>query len=181
MGPARAIDKVGVIVRCISIVVTKHRFLVGHKTNWTWKLNKPDLLPMPDAAIEAYLMMSKNPSTNAWQVKNRPWVSIRCVFQFFGCLVLALAFGPAVAEGDALSQVETKIAARFDIPEVTVPDAKKALHTDPERWLVFDVRETTEFAVSRLPHARQVDPSISAKTFVRQFGDEIAGKQLLLY
>lgn len=47
--------------------------------------------------------------------------------------------------------------------------------------LILDVREEAEYSVSRIPGAVRVDPGISTKPFLSEFGDRAAGRDVVLY
>jgi rhodanese-related sulfurtransferase len=47
--------------------------------------------------------------------------------------------------------------------------------------VVFDVRTPQEYAVSHLPGAIHVDPGMSARDFLEQYGGEIKGKTAVFY
>lgn len=97
-------------------------------------------------------------------------------------LLLTVIFAaPAVASADNLGRVEWLIDKRFDVPQMTVAEARSALDASPQDWLLIDVREADEFAVSRLPSAVRVPPDADADAFMRAVGDSVAGKQLLFY
>ena len=96
-------------------------------------------------------------------------------------LLIGLAVSPFAAQADALAWVEARIAKRHAVAQLSVADAQAALRAVPGDWLVLDVRESEECAVSRLPGAVRVAPQLSAKEFAARFADDIAGKHVLLY
>jgi rhodanese-related sulfurtransferase len=61
------------------------------------------------------------------------------------------------------------------------PEVFTALVGRPQPPVVFDVREPQEFAVSHLPGAVRVDPSLSADAFLAAYGDLIKGRDVVLY
>ena len=50
-----------------------------------------------------------------------------------------------------------------------------------EDILVFDVREKSEFNVSHIEGAIQVSPDISARKFIKDYGEKVKGKTLVFY
>ena len=98
-----------------------------------------------------------------------------------GLILLAVLSTPLVAVADALARVEWMVNKRFDIPEVTVAEAQAELSTHPEDWLVLDVREPDEYAVSHLAGAVRVPPDTDVETFVKDIGDAAKDKHLLFY
>ena len=50
-----------------------------------------------------------------------------------------------------------------------------------EKIIVFDVREKNEFDVSHLPQAIQVDPEISNQSFISNYKEQVAGKDIVFY
>ena len=88
---------------------------------------------------------------------------------------------PAAASADSLGRLEWLIDKRFDVPQMTVAEAQAALRESPQNWLVLDVREAGEYAVSRLPSAVRVPPDADADAFMRAVGDSVNGMQLLFY
>lgn len=80
-----------------------------------------------------------------------------------------------------LERVEEDIAGRFkSIAHVKPDELADRLKAAP-RLVLFDVRETDEYAVSRLPGAIRVDPGISAAEFLRQHRAALAGKEVVFY
>lgn len=96
-------------------------------------------------------------------------------------LLLTLAVLPLPVSADALAWVSAQIAKRHDVTQMSVADAKAALRVAPEAWLVLDVRELDEFAVSHLPGAVRVEPGLTAEAFMAQYSHQLEGKDLLLY
>ena len=94
-------------------------------------------------------------------------------------VVLFVAGG--VAMMNALEGIEWLVDQRYDIPEVTVAEAEVELDAHREDWLVLDVREPDEYAVSHLPGAIRVPPNADAKTFLQTVGDRLADKRVLFY
>lgn len=85
------------------------------------------------------------------------------------------------AQADALAWVEARVAKRHAVTQLTVAKARTALREAPEEWLVLDVRQSEEFAVSHLPGAVRVDPDISIEQFKSRFADRLSERRVLLY
>lgn len=47
--------------------------------------------------------------------------------------------------------------------------------------LLFDVRESPEFAVSHLPHAIQISPKMKASELLNRYREQMAGKTVVFY
>ncbi len=52
---------------------------------------------------------------------------------------------------------------------------------ETEYTIVFDVREKTEFEVSHLANAIQVDPEITTEDFLQQYQEQIGDKTVVFY
>ncbi len=79
-----------------------------------------------------------------------------------GLAVICLA-APATADWPfvqptPLSEIEQRLARDFDDIGHISPDEFEAMRARGERFILFDVRKPSEFAVSRIPGAVQVDP-----------------------
>lgn len=92
------------------------------------------------------------------------------------------ASGPVAADGQrCLNDLERQVAQDHPgVHALTVDQFEDRLRKG-DQIVVFDVRESKEFAVSRLPGAVNVEPGITAEEFLRRHGREIAGKTVLLY
>ncbi|MBR9814623.1 rhodanese-like domain-containing protein [bacterium] len=95
--------------------------------------------------------------------------------------LLVMLAVPLSIHADALAWVEARIAKRFAVPQMTVAEAQAALRAAPNEWLVLDVREPEEFALSHLPSAVRVDPGLSVEEFSARYSEQVAGKTVLLY
>ena len=82
---------------------------------------------------------------------------------------------------EGLSGIEWLVDKRYDIPEITVDTAQSELAAEPDGWLVLDVREPDEYAVSHLPGAVRVPPDADVSTFQQIIGGAAKGKQVLFY
>lgn len=97
------------------------------------------------------------------------------------CLMLAPTLGHAQGPA-ALAELERRIER--DHPGVAhmPPQAlEQRLAARDDGVLVLDVRESAEHAVSRIPGALRVDPSIDSADFQRRFGEMLAGRTVVLY
>lgn len=85
-----------------------------------------------------------------------------------GLAVICLA-APATADWPfgqptPLNEIEQRLAEDFDdIDHINAEDLE-AMRARGERFILLDVREPSEFAVSHIPGAVQVDPGASADT-----------------
>ena len=87
----------------------------------------------------------------------------------------------SVKENERLDKIHNQIIT--DHPALTHVSAAeiKALLSQPDELLLLDVREAKEFAVSHIDGAQRIDPDISAEDFMRQYGDHVIGKTVILY
>lgn len=89
-------------------------------------------------------------------------------------MLLAL---PAAA--DTLDIIEKRIAGKSDVAQLDV-EALAKMMSQPD-LVLLDVRAADEFAVSHLPGAIRVDPSLSGARFLAAFADRLEGKQVVFY
>ena len=68
-----------------------------------------------------------------------------------------------------------------NVRHVTSGRLSDILKSASEDMVLFDVREPDEYAVSRIPGAVRVDPSLSSAAFIRRFGPEIKGRKVVFY
>ncbi len=102
-------------------------------------------------------------------------------------LVAALALTAAATVGASvpvqafsLDKVERNVAEDYPSVQHVLPDAV-AGGSPGGNVLLIDVREEDEFAVSHLPGALRADPDMDPDEFMREFGEKVAGKQVLFY
>lgn len=103
-------------------------------------------------------------------------------------IVLAVHALLRTAAGDAIAQSSfTLEAVREDVKRdykavdhISTDALALALSQDKD-FLLLDVREKGEFAVSRLPGAIQVDPDVWTSSFVRRFADKVKDRTVVLY
>lgn len=60
-------------------------------------------------------------------------------------------------------------------------DAQALAELPEEDIVIFDVRESTEYMVSHMRNAAQINPGISRADFQTQYGDAIEGKRVVFY
>lgn len=99
----------------------------------------------------------------------------------FVLMLVSVLLLPSVATADALGGIEWLVNKRFDVPEITAEEAQAILSDDAGNWLVVDVREPEEYAVSHLPGAIRISLDTDRETFTQQFGGALAGKHVLFY
>jgi len=79
----------------------------------------------------------------------------------------------------ALISTHNVISSRYKaVPHLKARDVNKM---DKGSYVIFDVREKGEYAVSHIEDAIWVDPSIDTATFYEKFSDVITDKTLILY
>ena len=99
-------------------------------------------------------------------------------------LALFIVFtGVSPAQGQfSLWLVEKKLDIKYSVPNITHQElSEKLASKDADRYVLFDVREKEEYAVSHLASAHRVDPGTNAEAFVKAFGTMIRGKNLVFY
>lgn len=98
-------------------------------------------------------------------------------------LMLAVGFTlPLQAQAQSLWVWQQRIAWQFDVAQLPPSQMQDLLATAPkDNLLVFDVREPSEYAVSHLEGAIQVDPNATPDAFMAKFGDRLRGKTLVFY
>lgn len=99
----------------------------------------------------------------------------RRVFTFVAML-LAMAL-PSQAE--TLDHIEKRIEAGTEIQQISTEDLARAMAKGEA--ILFDVRADDEFAVSRIPGAIRLDPTMDAKEFLAIYGPEIMQKKAVFY
>ena len=101
-----------------------------------------------------------------------------------------IAFSQSNHWSDAPSQTETGFSLQtiqqdIEADYTTIRHIGSAdledLQGKPDGPVLFDVRETEEFAVSRLADAKQVDPDIANAAFMQRHGASLRGKTVIFY
>lgn len=88
----------------------------------------------------------------------------------------------AHADGQqCLSALERTIEGEHRNVRSLLPQQFDELARNGTPVLLLDVREPAEYAVSGIPGAIRVDPSISAEQFLQRFGDWLNGRTVVLY
>ena len=78
-----------------------------------------------------------------------------------------------------LSATHTVISKRYaTVPHLTTNDVIKM---DKNSYVIFDVREKDEYAVSHIKNAIQVDPSIDTSSFYKKYAQQIKDKTIIVY
>lgn len=99
-------------------------------------------------------------------------------------LFMGLLLGGGGALSDAPRTLDDVIATvTIDNPDIEqmAPEALKALMAENAPFVIFDVREEAEYAVSRLPGAVRVDPGLWQSTFVQRYGSLVKDKIVVFY
>ena len=85
----------------------------------------------------------------------------------------------SVAANSDLNAVHQSIETRFShINHIAASDFSELPR---QSYVLFDVRELAEYNVSHMEGAIRVDPELSGEDFMAKFGDQIAGKDVILY
>ncbi len=103
------------------------------------------------------------------------------VFVFALQLALFEPSRPGFAESFTLQSVHENVLQSYpDVRHVTVGELDNALK-DRDRYVIFDVREEEEYAVSHIDGSIRVKPSIWASSFIKRFGADAKGKHVVFY
>lgn len=82
-------------------------------------------------------------------------------------------------KSNSLTKTHAVISKKYkNVPHLRSNDF---INMDESSYVIFDVREKDEYAVSHIKNAIRVDPSIDATTFYQRFGEQIIDKKLILY
>ncbi len=81
----------------------------------------------------------------------------------------------------ALAKIHTRlISAHPQLSHISAAEMTAAL-AGQDDILLLDVRKEKEYAVSHIDGALRVDPGISADEFMQIYGEQLAGKNVILY
>lgn len=96
-------------------------------------------------------------------------------------LMFLLGLAPARSDAISLEEVERQVAEHF--PEVShiSPEELALKFRVGEPFILLDVREAEEFAVSHLPRAMRVDPGIWQNSFMNRVGERVRGRSVVFY
>lgn len=92
---------------------------------------------------------------------------------------LAMAAELANTSNKALIKTHAKLEKNYK--QVSHITAQRLSEMDDDSYLVFDVREADEFAVSHLEGAIWVDPDMNPDAFYSAYGAQASGKMIVLY
>lgn len=87
----------------------------------------------------------------------------------------------AVAREPPLTEIERSIERTYKHVRHLAPEAVAARLSGRSDLVLFDVREASEYEVSRIPGATRVNPHVLAQTFFAQHGAALAGKTVIFY
>lgn len=108
-----------------------------------------------------------------------------CVLMMVLTLAVANATSTAFAsdiESDELRTVHEKAAVRFSaVRHISAKELEILRRQEPLAPLIFDVREKSEYAVSHLAGAVQIEPEITAADFLRKFSGRFRGRSVIVY
>lgn len=81
-----------------------------------------------------------------------------------------------------LATIEQDVVRRWpQIEQMRRPQLGRIIEAGGEGLVLFDVRESDEHTVSRLPGAIQIDPAMTATEFMSAHGDTVQGKGVVFY
>lgn len=96
------------------------------------------------------------------------------------CFAIAVALPTSAVLAFSLEEVEADVRADFaEIQHVSPHEF--ANNVSSGMVLLFDVREESEFNVSRIPGAVRVSPGIDESEFIRRYGAAARGKGVIFY
>lgn len=103
--------------------------------------------------------------------------------RFFICVLLIASLpGVTTVYADAtkkLAEFHETIKSKFE--SVRHIDADQFNSMDRSQVIVFDVREQSEYSVSRIDGAVRVSPGSSYREFMKNFGERLSDKNLVFY
>ncbi len=95
-------------------------------------------------------------------------------------LLLVLGLMPILVWADSsLKMTEAFVRARFETPVIEPAELTQIMAG--KSYLLFDVREPQEYAVSHIEGAINLSPAMRAEKFMQRYGDQIADKNLIFY
>jgi len=106
-------------------------------------------------------------------------VNFRLIFQTL-CILFLCNFSIISFAADRLSRIEEDLIEQSSITHISHDLVLTAME-NLQNIVLFDVRESDEFAVSHLDKAIRVDPDISGEEFLRRYGEDMTGKQVIFY
>jgi rhodanese-related sulfurtransferase len=81
-----------------------------------------------------------------------------------------------------LATIEQDVERRWpQLEQMQRPHLGSIIEAGAEGLVLFDVRESDEHTVSRLPGAIQIDPAMTATEFMSAHGDTVKGKGVVFY
>lgn len=93
----------------------------------------------------------------------------------------ALAATTQTAPSDKLAKVEAKVDNDYqNVKQMSAAELEK-LRNSSKDLVIFDVREKSEFDVSHIEGAQQLDPGTWGWTFMRKYGERLKGKTIVFY
>lgn len=79
----------------------------------------------------------------------------------------------------ALADVERTVSSMYPLPEISA--AELADKIESGEFVLFDVRERTEFDTSHLAGAIYVEPDMDAKSFLMEHGSQLENRSVVFY
>lgn len=105
-----------------------------------------------------------------------------CMAGFALALWLAVtSVVPAAARERTLANVEAEVEAAHAGLSQLPPERLAEMLSEPHDVVVFDVREEAEFAVSHIPGAIRVSPSVWTSRFLSERAEAMKGKTVVFY
>ena len=109
-----------------------------------------------------------------WQ-KGTGWAVLAACYVLLGWSFYGVASSPP-----ALNALEMEVSQTYPDVAHVAPTAIAPATGSGDDVVFFDVRETEEFAVSRIAGAQRIDPDIGTAEFLRRIGD-VTGKKVVFY
>ena len=105
-----------------------------------------------------------------------------CKWKFtlvFCVIVFGLLHLPVKAD---LVREQEKIRQQYpDVVHISADQLEGMLNNSREQVSLFDVREESEFKVSRIEGAVRIDPKMSGQEFLSRYGDSIRSRKVVFY
>lgn len=82
---------------------------------------------------------------------------------------------------DPLAKIEADVDRDYSTVKQMNAAQLAKLQTTSKPVLIFDVREKSEYNVSRIPGAVRIDPGVWSSTFLRAHANKVKGKNVVFY
>ncbi|MEO0394081.1 MAG: rhodanese-like domain-containing protein, partial [Pseudomonadota bacterium] len=138
----------------------------------------------PSGPKEPALEAEKLSAEAQARYQRRWWVRGFWLAAFVAVLVIPDLIFDALRDNsqprDPLAAIELQLQERYSFSHMMV-QGLQARQAGDQDYVLFDVRQPAEYAVSHIAGAIQVDPGISAVDFMARYGALIADRDVIFY